>query len=176
MIIQTDRTILRPWTDTDADALGIMLGDPEVMVDYPAPLSRAMSDDKLRRYRDVYDRYGYTRWLLERRDGAFLGYVGILPITDDHPLAPGVEIGWRLMRAAWGHGYVTEAAAAALQDGFERMGFDEVLCYTLPTNLRSQAVMNRLGLTREASRDFITQTVDGPWNGWTWTARPGRNR
>jgi RimJ/RimL family protein N-acetyltransferase len=75
-------------------------------------------------------------------------------------LGEGVEIGWRLIRKAWGQGFATEAARAALDDGFRRMGFDEVLTYTSPTNVRSQAVMLRLGLTREVTRDFAYE-VDG---------------
>jgi ribosomal-protein-alanine N-acetyltransferase len=63
-----------------------------------------------------------------------------------------------MVRAAWSHGYATEAAKAALADVFARTDADEVISFTLPTNMRSLAVMARLGLTRAASRDFLYET------------------
>jgi len=72
--------------------------------------------------------------------------------------APGLEVGWRMVRAAWGHGYATEAARAALADVFARADAAEVISFTLPTNTRSLAVMARLGLDRDASRDFTYET------------------
>ena len=70
------------------------------------------------------------------------------------PIAGAPEMGWRLTRATWGQGYATEAAAAAIADGFQRLRFPEILAFTSPTNLRSQAVMRRLGMTRRAELDF----------------------
>ena len=97
-----------------------------------------------------------------------LGYAGLTPEPDHHPLGPHVQIGWRFARRAWGRGYATEAASAALEDAFRRAGLSEVLSYTAADNLRSQAVMARLGLRRDKSRDF---TLNG-WRGMVWLARP----
>jgi len=165
MIIDTPRGRLRPWRDEDREAFAAMHADQEVMWDAVAPLSRAESDAKLERYRQVFAARGFSRWAMEDRGGAFLGYVGLLPVPEAHALAPGVEIGWRFRRAVWGQGFATEGAAAALRDGFDRLGFTEVLSYTAPDNLRSQAVMQRLGLRRDAARDFVA--ADG-WIGWVW--------
>jgi RimJ/RimL family protein N-acetyltransferase len=165
VIIDTSRGRLRAWRDSDREAFAAMHADPEVMWDAVAPLSRAESDAKLERYRQVFAAHGFSRWAMEDRDGGFLGYVGLLPIPDRLQLGPGVEIGWRFRREAWGHGYATEGAVAALRDGFERCGFDEVLSYTAPDNLRSQRVMERLGLVRDRTRDFVA--ADG-WIGWVW--------
>ena len=86
------------------------------------------------------------------------------------PLGFHVEIGWRLVRRAWGRGYATEAARAALADAFHRCGLTEVLAYTAHDNGRSEAVMNRLGLRRDPSRDFTAFYGDvGPWTGLVWT-------
>lgn len=171
-MIKTDRTILRPWRDTDLDDFAAMLADPEVQADAGGPVDREAASRKMDRYRDAYDRLGFTRWVVTDPDHVFLGYVGIMPIDAWRPRAPNVEIGWRLTRRAWGAGIATEAARASLADGFARFGFDEVLSYTEATNHRSQAVMRKLGLERDQSRDF-TSTHDGhSWSGLVWVARP----
>ncbi|MGF6228679.1 RimJ/RimL family protein N-acetyltransferase [Inquilinus ginsengisoli] len=176
MILTTPRLRLRPWCDEDRDAFAALAADPEVMRDLGGPLDRAGSDAKLDRYRAAFDRHGFCRWAVESAAGEFLGYAGLMPLGPDHPLGPGAEIGWRLMRHAWGRGYATEAAAAALRDGFGRLGLAEILAYIAPDNLRSQAVMARLGLQRDPSRDF-TATYDGvAWHGLVWVARPPTGR
>jgi RimJ/RimL family protein N-acetyltransferase len=172
MIIRTLRTQLRCWEEADRDAFACMHGHPEVMQDYGGPISRGESDTKFDRYVAAYRQHGFCRWAIERREGAFLGYAGIMPSRLDHPIGSHIEIGWRLMRQAWGQGYATEAARAALNDAFARMGFAEAVAYTAPDNLRSRAVTNRLPLERDPSRDF-TADYDGikAWRGLVWVAR-----
>lgn len=170
-MITTERTILRPWRDEDIDAFANLLADPEVQADAGGPVDRDAAAAKMARYRDAYDRLGYSRWVVTDHAGDFLGYVGIMPIDAWHPRAPNVEVGWRLVRRAWGAGIATEAARASLADGFSRCGFEEVLSYTEATSHRSQAVMRKLGLDRDESRDF-TSTYDGhSWSGLVWVAR-----
>ena len=66
------------------------------------------------------------------KEGCFLGYDGVMRRRDTHPLGPHDEIGWRLVKSAWGYGYASEAARAALEDVFTRIGLCEVLAYTSP--------------------------------------------
>jgi RimJ/RimL family protein N-acetyltransferase len=173
MIINTLRTRLRCWRETDRDAFAKMHADREVMLDYGGPFSRAESDAKLDRYAAAFDRCGFCRWAVESLDGDFLGYAGIMPWGPAHPLGVHTDIGWRLVRRAWGRGYATEAAQAALQDAFARAGLTEVLSYAAPDNLRSQAVMSRLRLQRDPSRDFtMANERTGLWQGLVWVARP----
>jgi RimJ/RimL family protein N-acetyltransferase len=74
-----------------------------------------------------------------------------------------VEIGWRLARSAWGNGYATEAALAVLAYGFDTLELPEILAVTTATNLRSQAVMRRIGMTRDPADDFDDPSVpEGP--------------
>lgn len=170
-MITTERTILRPWRDTDLDAFAAMLADPEVQADAGGPVGRNAAAAKMARYRAAHDRLGFTRWVVTDPEGVFLGYVGIMPIDTWHPRSPNVEIGWRLTRETWGRGVATEAARASLIDGFTRCGLEEVLSYTAPDNHRSQAVMRKLGLQRDESLDF-TSTHDGhSWSGLVWVAR-----
>ena len=113
------------------------------------------------------DRDATAAWLVETISGGeFLGYCGVTRVREDHPIGIHDEIGWRLIRRAWGHGYATEAARAALIDLFRRVKVNEVLAYTDAQNVRSQAVMRRLGLRRDPSRDFaIYSDRLGTWRG-----------
>jgi RimJ/RimL family protein N-acetyltransferase len=75
------------------------------------------------------------------------------------------------MRRAWGHGYATESAKAALDDAFRRAGLKEIVSYTSADNLRSQAVMARLELQRQPWRDFTARYERvGLWRGLVWGA------
>ena len=172
MIIDTPRLRLRCWEESYRGVFAAMHADPEVMLDYGGPISRSESDKKLDLYASTYRRRGFCRWAIEGEDGAFLGYAGIMPSRFDHPLGSHLEIGWRLTRRAWGHGYATEAAKASLDDVFHRMGQDEVIAYTASDNVRSRAVMSRLRMRRDASRDFMTDydSIKG-WRGLVWVAR-----
>lgn len=142
------------------------------MRDLGGPMDRPASDAKLDRYVAAFERDGFCRWAVETEAGGFLGYVGLTVLSNDHPLAPGVDIGWRLVRHAWGKGYATEAAGAALRDGFERLALDKIVAFTSPDNQRSQAVMERLGMRRDPARDFTTRFY-GPnaRRGLVWLAR-----
>lgn len=171
MHIETERLRLRVWEEADRDHFATLNADPIVMKDLGGPLSRDDSDAKLDRYLKAWKSNGYGRWLVETISGKFLGYCGVMPVRGDHPIGIHDEIGWRLIREAWGHGYATEAARAALIDVFRRMKLIEVLAYTDAQNIRSQAVMRRLGLRRDTSRDFaIYSDRLGTWRGLVWTA------
>ena len=147
-MIETERLLLRPWRHEDRAPMAAMLADPEVMWDYERLFDRSESDSRIERYHDAYLRLGYGRLpVRDKRSGEFLGYCGVMPIIDGHPMAPGVEIGWRFTRAAWGNGYATESGRACLHQGFEKCGLSEVLSYTRNDNTRSENVMKRLGLT-----------------------------
>jgi RimJ/RimL family protein N-acetyltransferase len=172
MVIHTPRTRLRCWQESDRDAFAALHAHPEVMADLGGPLDRTQSDAKIERYTAAFVQYGFTRWAVESGGGEFLGYAGSMPSRLDHPLGPHVDIGLRLVRSAWGHGYATEAAAAALHDAFTRCGLTEVLAYTAADNLKSQAVMERLRLRRDPSRDFSEPYSSGLWHGLVWVATP----
>lgn len=170
LIIETDRLILRSWRKEDRDVFASLNADPEVMQDLGGPMTRRASDAKLDRYRASFEQHGFSRMAIEEKNGPFVGYAGVMPAAYDHPLAPHNQVGWRLVRSAWGKGYATEAARAALDDVFARLGLDEVLAYTAIDNPRSQAVMERLQLRRDPMLDFDVLNDDVPWHGLVWVA------
>lgn len=153
-MIGTERLVLRPWREADREPWAALNADPEVMAHFPAVLSRAESDALMDRLAASVAETGRGFMALERRsDGAFLGFVGVKPTGPDLPFGGAPEIGWRLARHAWGRGYASEAAQAALADAFGR-GAEEVVSFTAVSNLPSQAVMTRIGLRRTPERDF----------------------
>ncbi|HSH99652.1 MAG TPA: GNAT family N-acetyltransferase [Reyranella sp.] len=172
LTLRTPRLTLRSWRARDRAAFARLNADPEVAHDLGGPLTRAESDAKFERYLAIFARHGFSRLAIENSQRRFVGYAGIMPSRQNHPLGPHAEIGWRLARAAWGQGYATEAARAVLADAFGRLGVREVLAYTASDNLRSQAVMARLGLQRDERLDFSELNGEQAWHGLVWVARP----
>jgi len=172
-MIETPRLRLRPWQESDRPAFAAIVADPEVMRDLGGPLDRDAADAKLDRYSATFARAGIARLAVERGNGELLGYAGIMPLDHGHPTGAAYDIGWRLKRDAWGQGLATEAARAALDDAFGRQGLIEVVAFTAPDNLRSQAVMARLGMHRDPTRDFTASWDSaGDWRGLVWAACP----
>ncbi|WP_026213988.1 GNAT family N-acetyltransferase [Nonomuraea coxensis] len=158
--MRTERLIMRRWREEDREPFAAMNADPAVMEHYPAPLTREQSDIMVDRIERQFDERGYSLWALEViGTGEFIGFTGLAWQTFDAPFLPAAEIGWRLARPAWGHGYATEAARRALRYAFEEAGLTEVISMTATTNLRSQAVMRRLGMTRDPAEDFDHPSV-----------------
>lgn len=154
-MLETERLILRRWRSGDREAWAAMNADPQVMRHYEKPLTAAESNARIERLERHIDDHGFGEYAVERRaDGVLLGMVGLATLDAPNPLAPGVEVGWRLARHAWGQGYATEAARAAMDDGFARIGLDRIVTFTARPNLPSQAVMARLGMTRRPDLDF----------------------
>lgn len=151
----TARTRLRPWTDADRAPFAALNADPEVMAHFPATLSRAESDTLVDRIRAAFDAQGFGFWALEVVDGpAFVGFVGLSVPPYPLPFGPCVEIGWRLARTAWGHGYAQEAAREALRFGLEDLALPEIVSFTARSNLRSQRVMQAIGMQPDPAGDF----------------------
>lgn len=159
MTLETARLRLRPWRDDDLEPLCELGSDPEVMAHFPALLTREANERLLGWLRTRIEERGYGFWALEVHDGASLiGFCGIQDVTFPAPFPPALEVGWRLARRHWGHGYASEAARAAIAYGFEQLGVAEIVAFLLPANRRSAAVCERLGMTRDPAGDF-----DHPW-------------
>ena len=131
------------------------------MAHFPEPLSRERSDRLIDAIEAGFDRRGFGLWALEiRSSGELAGFAGLSVPSFEAHFTPAVEVGWRLKRAAWGSGYATEAARAALAFGFEQAGLDEIVSFTTAGNLRSRAVMERLGMTHDPADDFDHPDLD----------------
>lgn len=153
--LRTERLLLRRWTDADRAPFAALNADPEVMEYFPAPLTRPESDAMVDRIDRRIEENGFGFWALEvAGTGEFIGFTGLsVPRFDAH-FIPAVEIGWRLARSAWGRGYATEAALRALRYAFDEAHLDEVVSFTSALNVRSQAVMKRIGMVYDPADDF----------------------
>ncbi|MFJ9547660.1 GNAT family N-acetyltransferase [Streptomyces erythrochromogenes] len=161
--IRTERLVLRQWRESDLRPWAEMNADPEVREHFDGVLTREQSEASAARFRTAIEQRGWGWWAVEVRETAeFIGFTGLDPVDEDMPFT-GVEAGWRLARSSWGHGFATEAALAVLAFGFETLALPEILAVTTAGNLRSQAVMRRIGMTRDPADDFDDLTVpDGP--------------
>jgi ribosomal-protein-alanine N-acetyltransferase len=154
-MIRTERLILRPWRTQDLEPVAAITADPEVMRFFHLTRSREQSDAWVARTQAHIDRHGFGIWAVEAPGVApLIGFVGLSTVPDELPCAPAVEAVWTLGSAWWRQGYCTEAANAALQDGFTRLGLREIVAFTAAVNTPSQAVMRAVGMTRDHAGDF----------------------
>jgi len=146
--LRTERLLLRAWSPEDRVPFAALNGDPEVMEHLPAPLSRGASNRLVARIRTHFLEHGFGLWAVEAPEG-FVGFTGLQwsDVTGSREL----EIGWRLARSAWGRGYATEGATAALAYGLSLA--PRVVSLTALTNTRSERVMQRIGMVRERELD-----------------------
>ncbi|WP_447772110.1 GNAT family N-acetyltransferase [Variovorax boronicumulans] len=151
----TPRLRLRQWRESDLAPFFALACDPQVM-EFLLPLpTRADSDASADRARALIAKNGWGFWAVERKDtGEFIGFTGLSVPMATLPFSPCVEIGWRLARASWGQGFATEAARGALQVGFAQLGLGEIVAFTAEGNVRSAAVMARLGMHEDVPGAF----------------------
>jgi len=139
--LTTDRLTLRGWRDDDLDAYAEITADPEVMHFMGGPLDRADTWRQMAFIAGHWELRGYGLWVVER-EGELIGRIGLL-----NPEGwPGLEVGWLLGRQAWGHGYATEAARAAVEYAWRELDVQQLISLIAPDNTASAAVAGRLGM------------------------------
>jgi RimJ/RimL family protein N-acetyltransferase len=139
--LTTERLTLRGWREDDLDHYAAIAADPEVMRFMGGALDRADAWRQIAVFVGHWELRGYGLWVVER-DGELIGRVGLLQPEG----WPGLEVGWLLGREAWGHGYATEAARAAVEHAWRELGAEELISLIAPDNLPSQRVAERLGM------------------------------
>ena len=145
--LETERLRLRQWRLADRGPFAALNADPRVMEFFPSMLTRAESDAMADRCQLLIEERGWGFWAVEcKATGEFIGYVGLNIPSAELPFSPCVEIGWRLAFCYWGKGFASEAAREALRIGFHRLGLKEIVSFAAVGNLRSRAVMERLGM------------------------------
>jgi RimJ/RimL family protein N-acetyltransferase len=153
--LRTDRLLLRRWIDADLVPFAALNADPRVAEFLPTPLSRQQSDAFVERARAHFERHGFGLWAVEIPNVApFAGFIGLSTPRFEAHFTPSVEIGWRFGAEHWGHGYATEGARAVLEFGFDVLRLEEIVSFTVPENVRSRHVMEKIGMTHDPADDF----------------------
>ena len=155
VILETERLRLRPFREDERERFAALNADPDVGVWLGGVLSREQSDIAFDRTCAHIAEQGFGLWAVERKaDRVMIGQAGLDEVPDDLPPAPAVEMSWRLFPDAWGQGYASEAAAAALTWGLANLKDARIVAFTTRSNRRSEGVMRRIGLIRSPSLDF----------------------
>ncbi|WP_019996396.1 GNAT family N-acetyltransferase [Aureimonas ureilytica] len=146
--LRTERLMLRRWLESDRAVFHRLNSDPEVMRFFPQRMSRAEADATMDRWNADLEADGMSFLAAVRRDDRrIVGVIGLAPVTEPiYDFAPSVQIGWRLLPEAQGHGYATEGARACLAFGFGMLALPEIVSQCVAENVASSAVMERLGL------------------------------
>ena len=159
--LSTERLLLRPWRDSDAQPFAALSADPQVMAFLRNPPAKSsvsgltLARRMIARNEALSRKRGFGHWALEAVGAApFIGTAGLAVFPYQRSAEPSVMIAWRLARDYWGRGYATEAGRAVLDFAFEQLGLEEVVAFTVPANRRSRAVMEKLGMNRSPDDDF----------------------
>lgn len=153
--IATRRLLLRPWRPSDREAFARLNADPQVMEFFLSPLSREESDASVDRIEAHHRQHGFGLWALEVPGVTqFAGCLGLTTPRFEAHFTPCVEVGWRLAAEYWGRGYATEGAIASIDFGFRCLQLPEIVAMTVPANVRSRRVMEKLGMTHDPGDDF----------------------
>lgn len=143
-LIHTERTVLRPYEDSDVAGAFGWFGDPEAMRFEPGGADRSVADtrERLAAYIAHQREHGFSKWMvLSSGDSRPIGHAGLMVLEETGE----IELGYRLLRSEWGKGLATEVARAWLEHGRE-LGMNRIIAFTLRENLPSLRVMERLGM------------------------------
>ena len=153
--LRTTRLILRQWRPEDREPFADMNADPRVMEFFPSTSSQKESHAAADRLQETIDTQGFGFWAVEIPGVTpFAGFIGLTTPRFEAHFTPCVEVGWRLAPEHWNRGYATEGARAALEFGFGELKLREIVAFTVPANVRSRRVMEKLGMTCDAADDF----------------------
>jgi RimJ/RimL family protein N-acetyltransferase len=154
-LIQTERLLLRRWREEDREPFCRLNSDARVMEFMPERLTRAESDLFCERINEHFEKDGFGLFAAElQEDRSFIGFVGLAVPSFKAHFTPCVEIGWRLAADYWGRGLATEGARAVARYAFDELALDGLVSFTVPENIRSRRMMEKIGMTHNASDDF----------------------
>lgn len=153
--IETDRLILRTWREENLLPFSRLNADSRVMEYFPSTLTFDQTKSFLEMLKTRQEEDGFSFLAAELKStGEFIGMIGLNRPRYQTPFTPCVEIGWRIAFEHWNNGYATEGATACLAYGFENLNLDEIVSFTASTNLKSQRIMEKIGMQRNPTGDF----------------------
>ena len=154
-MLETERLILRRWKESDRAPFAEINADAKVMEYFPATLNRQESDELVDRIENHFENHGFGLYAVElKADRSLIGFIGLHVATFQAHFTPAVEIGWRLGTPFWNKGYATEGSREVIRFAFEHLRLDALVSFTVPENVASRRVMEKLGMTCDAKDDF----------------------
>lgn len=163
MLLETSRLFLRQWRETDVAPFAKMNADPQVMQHFPSMPTYEQTAQMVKRIAAHFEKHGFGLWAVELKESEqFAGFIGLAVPQFTADFTPCVEIGWRLAVPFWNQGYATEGARAALEFGFTRCHLQEIVSFTVPANVASRRVMEKIGMSYIEDFDHPVLTEDDP--------------
>jgi RimJ/RimL family protein N-acetyltransferase len=154
-MLETERLLLRRWKMSDRAPFAEINADPQVMEFFPGTLTRDESDALIDRFESHFENHGFGLYAVELKgEGQFVGFMGLHVTTFQAHFTPAVEIGWRMGLPFWNKGFATEGSREVIRFAFERLRLDALVSFTVPHNLASRKVMEKLGMTHDPADDF----------------------
>ena len=154
-MLETDRLILRRWKMSDREPFAEMNADTRVMEFFPGLLTREESDELIDRIESHFENHGFGLFAIEEKaESRLIGFMGLHVATFQAHFTPPVEIGWRLAASAWNKGFATEGSREVVRFAFNRLRLDGIVSFTVPENIPSRRVMEKLGMTHSPADDF----------------------
>jgi RimJ/RimL family protein N-acetyltransferase len=154
-MLQTERLILRRWQDSDREPFAEMNADPRVMEFFPDVLTREESDQLIESIEGHFDNRGFGLFATElKSEHKLVGFVGLHVASFQAHFTPCVEIGWRIAAPYWGKGLATEGSREVIRYAFEWLRLEHLVSFTVPENVASRRLMEKLGMTHNPAEDF----------------------
>jgi RimJ/RimL family protein N-acetyltransferase len=159
-MLETKRLILRGWEDRDRGEFARLNASSEVMEFFPSAWTSSESDAVFEKLKKDIDERGWGLWALEEKSsGNFIGFTGLAIPRFEAAFLPAIEIGWRILPEFWNRGLATEAALKSLWFGFHVLNLEEIVSFTAVGNVKSQRIMEKIGMTRCMEKDFLHPNV-----------------
>lgn len=160
-VLETPRLILRNYEERDRADFVRLNADPQVMEFFPAPWTEEESNAVFEKLRSLISERGWGLWAIEEKaTGKFVGFTGLAVPSFEASFLPAVEIGWRTLPEFWNKGYATEAALKSIEFGLDILKLPIIYSFTAVTNVRSQRVMEKIGMKRRMDLDFLHPKVE----------------
>jgi RimJ/RimL family protein N-acetyltransferase len=154
-MLETERLILRRWKDSDREPFAAMNADARVMEFFPDTLTREESDELIENIESHFDNRGFGLFATElKAESQLIGFIGLHVASFQAHFTPCVEIGWRIAVPYWGKGLATEGSREVIRFAFDRLKLENLVSFTVPENVASRRLMEKLGMTHNPAEDF----------------------
>jgi RimJ/RimL family protein N-acetyltransferase len=159
-LFTSERLGFRSWEMHDIAAMAAINADPQVMEFFPTTQDMQQTEAFVMRMQQQMTEKRYCYFAVEKLDDhAFIGFIGLSDKTFEAAFTPCVDVGWRLARSAWGHGYATEGAKRCLEYGLHELGLREIYAIAPLINIKSEGVMKKIGMNKVC--EFVHPQLPG---------------